>query len=122
MAILSHHDLLAIDDIDAGGKALEALGVFAHQLSREGEDVAGLAAEEGLGGDALNGCGGRDGQLSVGARADEHVHHQGLVLLLVLQELVALGEDLFRRPSPHLADEGCVLTVAGGQRCKRMDK
>lgn len=28
MAILSHHDLLAIDDIDAGGKALEALGVL----------------------------------------------------------------------------------------------
>ena len=62
------------------------------------------------------------GHAVVGARADKHVHHQGLVLLLVLQELVALGEDLFRRPSPHLADEGCVLTLAGGQRCKRMDK
>ena len=64
--ILSHHDLLATDDIDAGGKALEALGVFAHQLSREGEDVAGLATEESLGGDALDGRGGRDGQFSVG--------------------------------------------------------
>lgn len=53
MAILSHHDLLATDDIDAGGKALEALGVLAHQLSREGEDVGGFATEESLGGNGL---------------------------------------------------------------------
>lgn len=53
MAILSHHDLLATDDIDAGGKSLEALGVLAYQLSREGEDVAGFATEDSLGRDGL---------------------------------------------------------------------
>ena len=122
MAILSYHDLLATDDIDAGGKALEVLCVLAHQLTCERENVAGFATEESLGRDALDGRGGRDGQFSIGAGADKHVHHQGFFLLLVLQELVALGEDLFRWPSPHLANEGCVLTLAGGQRRKRMDK
>ena len=64
--ILSHHDLLATDDIDAGGKSLEGMGILAHQLTCDGENIGGLSSEEGLGGDALDGRGGRDGQFSVG--------------------------------------------------------